>query len=439
MSERPQGKLRMTITRSSWFVTLWFVPLVSFLLAVSTGCGGGGAQSVGPTPTPTPTANSVAISFAAPTPVAVAQKIGAGNWMAASLPSSGPLTLQLPPGTTQYGVAFACSSARQIVVQADIRDGSAYTLQLCASGAAAPGTGSLSGSFDATAIAGATRVDISIDNFSTGTTSASQTGSFNITTAQVGVTDVFAVAFDSLHTLLAMKIVRTQTVPGVANGGNPITLAASDAIPATMPISIVNAPAGFNPPTVIHFPSYVTANGSYAIGIGANPFVPTGYSVAPAAQAQPGDYYLLDLSATLGNQSVSTTHLLKTAAPVTLALPNPWTATPPTPAHFPTFTFDYTGFAGQPAIADVAGISWLQGTAPFSMNVISTANNQNGATALTFPDLTSIPGFVPIAPAGTTISWFAATVGGTTQFYVGPAPIPQAISRASSQGTYIQP
>lgn len=434
------------MTRSAWLVvarsSLLVIALLDMaLLVIFTGCGGG-SQPGGPTPTPTPAANSVAISFAAPTPVAVAEKIGAGNWMAASLPSSGPLMLQLPPGTTQYGVAFNCTSGtvsnEQVVIQADIRDGNAYTLELCASNAGLSTTGSLTGSFDATAIPGTTRVDISIDNFSTGATSASQTGSFNITTAQVGVTDIFAVAFDSLHTLLAMKIVRSQMVPGVANSGNPITLAASDAIPATMPISIVNAPAGFNPPSVIHFPSYVTANGSYAIGIG-DPFVPTGYSVAPAAEAQPADYYLLDMIASLGNRSVSTAHLLKTAVPVTLTLPNPWTATPPTPAHFPTFTFDYTGFAGQPAVADVAGISWLQGTVPFSMRAISTANNQNGATAFTFPDLTSIPGFVPIAPTGTTISWFAATVGGTTQFYAGPTQIPQTISRASSQGTYIQP
>ncbi|HEV8180887.1 MAG TPA: hypothetical protein VGQ61_00875 [Candidatus Angelobacter sp.] len=420
----------------------WLVVLLASLVIISTGCGGGSTPIV--TPTPTPAANSVAISFAAPTPVAVAQKIGAGNWMAASLPSSGPLMLQLPPGTTQYGVAFNCTSGtpinRQVVIQADIRDGNAYTLQLCGSDAGLRPTGNLSGSFDATAIAGATRVDISVDNFSTGATSATPTGSFNITTAQVGVTDLFAVAFDSSHTLLAMKIVRSQTVPGVANGGNPITLAASDAIPTTMPISVVNAPAGFNPPGVIHFPSYVTANGSYAIGIG-DPFLPTGYSVAPAAQAQPGDYYLLDLSAAIGNRAVSTTHLLKTAAPVTLTLPNPWTATPPTPARFPTFTFDYTGFAGQPAVADFAAISWTQsaGAVFFSMNVISTANNQNGATALAVPDLTSIPGFLPMAPAGTTISWFASTVGGTTQFYAGPTPIPQTVSRVSNQGTYTQP
>ena len=423
----------------------WIFLLLSSLLMVSTGCGGSGGPTPGPTPTPVP--NSIAIAFAAPTPVAVAEKIGNGSWTAASLPATGPLVVQLPSGTTQYGVAFSCASVRsgtqvnqQFVIQADIKDGNAYTLQLCLPDLVLPlPTGSLSGSFDATAIAGASEVDISVDNFSTGATSVTPTGSFNITTAQVGVTDAFAVAFNSSHTLLAMKIVRSQTVPGVANGGNPITLAASDAIPASMPILIANAPAGFNPPSVIHFPSYVTANGSYAIGIGSNPFVPTGYSVVPAGQVQPGDYYLLDLLAAVGNRSVTTTQRLKTAAPVTLTLPNPWTATPPTPARFPTFTFNYTGFAGQPAIADVAGLGWTQGAVSFGMSVIATANSQNGATTLTFPDLTSLPGFFATAPAGTTISWGAATWGGTTQFYAGPAPIPQTISNVSDQGTYTQP
>jgi hypothetical protein len=377
--------------------------------------------------------------------VAFAEKIGPGNWTAASS-SGGQLVVQLPSGTTQYGVAFVCTSVRsgtqvkqQFIIQADLKDGTAYTLQSCLPDLTLPlPTGSLTGSFDATAIAGTSEVDISVDNFSTGASSATPTGSFNITTAQVGVTDAFAVAFNSSHTLLAMKVVRAQTVPGVANGGSPITLAASDAIPASMSISVVNAPAGFNPPTVDHFPSYVTANGSYAIGIG-NPFLPTGYSVAPAAQAQPGDYYLLDMSAAVGNRSVTTTQRLKTAASVTLTLPNPWTATPPAPARFPTFTFDYTGFAGQPAVADIAGLSWTQGGVSFGMSVTATANSQNGATTLTFPDPASIPGFFLMAPAGTTINWSAATSGGTAQLFAGPAAAPQTISNVSNQGTYTQP
>jgi hypothetical protein len=378
--------------------------------------------------------------------VAFAQKIGAGNWTAAS-PSGGQLVVQLPSGTTQYGVAFVCTSVRsgtrgnqQVIIQADLKDGTAYTLQSCLPDLTLPlPTGSLTGSFDATAIAGTSEVDISVDNFSTGASSLTPTGSFNITTAQVGVTDAFAVAFNSSHTLIGMKIVRSQIIPGVANGGNPITLAASDAVTTSMPISLANVPAGFPQVFGIHFPSYVTANGGYAIATGFNGFIPTGYSVVPATQAQPSDYYLVDMLAAGGNQQVTTSQRLKTAAPVTLTLPNPWTATPPTPARFPTFTFDYTGFTGQPAIAYTAGLSWTQGGVAFGVSVTATANSQNGATTLTVPDLTSIAGFFPMAPAGTTVNWGAATSGGTAQSFAGPTPVPQTISNVSDQGTFTQP
>src|SRR5262249_45045055 len=432
--------------------SLWSLILLSSLAMISAGCGSSGAATPGPTPTPTPTPTpgTVAISFSDPKPVAFAQKIGTGNWTTTSLPSNGTLVLQLPSGTTQYGVAFVCTSTRLVgqvkqeqIMEADSRDGSSYSLQLCLPDAPSPPpTGSLSGSFDATAIAGTSEVDISIDNFGTGAASVTPTGSFNITTALVGVTDLYAVAFNSSHTLLAMKIVRSQTVPGVANGGNTITLAASDVITTSMPIAIPGTPAGFNAPVIIHFPSYVTPNGSYAIGMGPDPFRPTGYSVAPATQVQPGDYYLVHLivgSASPANRSVSTTQYLRTAAAVSLALPSPWAVTPPTPAPLPTFTFDYTGLADQPAVADNASISWSQGSASFGINVVATANHQNGVTALTMPDLTALPGFFSLAPPGTTISWGASTWGGTAQFYVGTTVIPQTISRATGFGSYTQP
>jgi hypothetical protein len=426
----------------SW--SSWIVIVLSSLLIVSIGCGGSGVTTPGPTPTPVP--NSVTITFAAPTPVAFAQKIGAGNWTAAS-PSGGQLVVQLPSGTTQYGVAFVCQSVRsgtavdqQFMIQADIKDGNTYTLQQCLPDLSLPlPTASFTGSFDATAIAGASQVEISVDNFSSNLVAATPTGSFNITTAQVGITDAFAVAYDSSHTLLGMKIVRSQIIPGVANGGNPITLAASDAVTTSMPISLANIPAGFPQVFGIHFPSYVTANGGYAIATGFNGFIPTGYSVVPATQAQPSDYYLVDMLAAGGNQQVTTSQRLKTAAPVTLTLPNPWTAMPPTPARFPTFTFDYTGFTGQPAIAYTAGLSWTQGGVAFGVSVTATANSQNGATTLTFPDLTPLPGFFPMAPSGATISWGASTSGGTAPVFARPTAVPQTLSNVSDQGTYTQP
>jgi hypothetical protein len=252
------------------------------------------------------------------------------------------------------------------------------------------------------------------------------------------MTDAYAAAFSSSNVPLAMKVVRSQTVPGTANSGSPITLTAADAITTLNPISIVNGATGLNPPTIIHFPSYVTANGSFPVEIGGS-FIPTQYAVVPPAMVQPGDYYLFDLSASGTTQFVTTVQYLRTTGPVTLTLSTSWSATPPTPATFPTFLFNYTGLASQPAVADEASIGWNLGSTFFAVDVIATANHQNGATNLTVPDLTSLPGFFAMAPSSTNITWVARTWGGTAQFYVGTTVIPQTISNASDQGTYTQP
>ena len=414
--------------------------LLSSLIIISTGCGGGGAAAP-----PPPPPSTVAITFPAPMPVTVAQKTGTGNWAATSLPSNGTLVLQLPSGTTQYGVAFVCKYTvsgnpvnAEWVLEADLKDGAAYSVQLCSSDIFTPPTGSSTGTFDATAIPGTSSVEISLNGFSRNATFAATTGSFNIT-ALTGTTDLYAVAFNSSNVPLAMKIVRGQTVPGGTNGGNTITLNASDAITTVLPISVANTPGGsFNPPQIVHFPSYVTAHGSFPVEIGGS-FIPTQYVVLPAGATQPDDFYLFDLIAGATTQEVFTRQYLKATGPVTLTLPNPWAATPPTPATFPSFTFNYAGLAGQLAVSDNAQIGWTQGSTAFAINVIATANHQNGATTVTIPDLTSLPGFLSMAPSGTKITWVVTTWGGTVQFYSGATAVPQTLSSALDQGSYTQP
>src|SRR5262249_10905981 len=70
--------------------------------------------------------------------------------------------------------------------------------------------------------------------------------------------------------------------------------------------------------------------------------------------------------------------------------------------------------------------------------VVATANFQNGATAVTLPDLTSLPGFFPMAPASTTVTWTAITAGGTRQFFAHPLPFPQTLSTLSAGRTYTE-
>jgi hypothetical protein len=160
---------------------------------------------------------------------------------------------------------------------------------------------------------------------------------------------------------------------------------------------------------------------------------------------QSGEYYFFNAVSGTATQQVYTQQYLLTAAPVTLTLPKPWSPAPPAPAVFPTFTFDYTGLVGQAATADNPTIGWSQGSISYGIDVIATGNFQNGSTTVTIPDLTSLPGFFSMAPAGSSITWSATTWGGTAQWYQGSAPLlfplatQQTISNASGQGTYTQP
>jgi hypothetical protein len=125
-----------------------------------------------------------------------------------------------------------------------------------------------------------------------------------------------------------------------------------------------------------------------------------------------------------------------------MTLPAPWSFAGPTPAVFPTFTFDYSGFSSQPAISQQVLLIWPTG--PTSRNIISvmaTANFQNGATTLTVPDLTVLSGFFTPAPSGAQVSWIADIFGGTAQefvFSVNP-PANGSISFVENRGSYIQP
>ena len=240
-------------------------------------------------------------------------------------------------------------------------------------------------------------------------------------TVPTGIADVYAVAYDNKATILAVKIRRSQTVPGITNGGSPITLTANDAV-TLQPISVVNAPSGFSAPSTNPSPAYVSAHGSFLAGIGFSDS--TKYAAVSAADAQPGDYYTFTATSGTASQIVSTQQFQTTNGPVTLTLLAPWSPVSPAPAVFPTFTFDYMGFSAQAVVVNSAEILWGQGFDAIS--IFSTANHQNGATTLSIPDLTSISGFSAMAPSGT-INWSTTTSGGTTQPYLNSVapPIPK--------------
>ena len=242
--------------------------------------------------------------------------------------------------------------------------------------------------------------------------------------------------------VLAVKILRSQTIPGALNGGAPIVFQASDAT-ASEPTSISNVPAGFVSPAFMTV-YYVTANGTTFLLNNNNS--PTQSPILPAAAVASGDFYefisdTIDIpthnSTTSMGQNIAAGSLPST---VDLSLPASWSYGGPSAAQFPSFTFTYPGFSGATNTSLYASIGWQPTpTTLTDISVTSTANFQNGSTTVTVPDLTSITGFSPSAASGTSVSWQAAVSGGATLPFASSTPTAGAFESVQNQGTYSEP
>jgi hypothetical protein len=411
--------------------------ICGILTALVAGCGGN--------PAVTQQGMVITATFAGTLqPQAVATKTGDGAFVPASLQGN-VLSLILPTGTTKYGIAYVCSLLNdEFVLEATTQDATA--LNVSCPGSSTSALGLATGSVDASTIPGVTDVRIIGGGF--GGSVGVVSGPFSVGLPN-GSDDVAFIATDSIGNAVGVKIARGQSIPGAVNGGSTVLFGPGDAT-TTQPVTVNNVPAGFLAPKGA-FAQYHTANGTafpLLLGLGIIGQVPNTYPALPAAATQSGDFYLYQ---TTTLNSPPSTQLLGTTltttnggGPVTLTLPAPWSFAGPAAAVFPTFTFNYSGFSGQPAISQQALLIWPTGPTPASRNllsVIATANFQNGATTLTIPDLTALSGFFAPATSGTQVSWLADIFGGTAQefiFSVNP-PANGSISFVENRGSYIQP
>lgn len=263
-----------------------------------------------------------------------------------------------------------------------------------------------------------------------------------------GTQDVALLAEDTNNKILAIKILPSQKVPGPLNGGATILFGPADA--TTMQFfTTTNLPAGF---FGVSFVAYQTANGTTFSLTSQSANGTASYAIVPAAATQSGDSYLFSGSAS-NFQPPSSFQLVtieqRTTSGgglVTLAYPAPWTFGGPTPAAFPTFTFNYSGFpAGLSTVGQEANILWSPASSSLqsisSISLLATTNFQNGATTLTIPDLTSISGFLAPPASGTTVNWFAFINAGTVQelslFATPPPNVSTAVVQTS--GSYTEP
>lgn len=421
------------------------------LVACIAGCGGSSSGSGGTGSGGGGGSNStmVTVNFPGTAPTAVAAKVGSAAFAAGTL-SAGTLTLSIPSGMSTFEVAFVCpptsalSNGTQVgqivqesVMAASTADGTSFT-ETCAASAQALQTGTLTGSVDASAIAGASYLNVDAQSGTSAASyaSGSPTASFTLS-APAGSDRVEVLAFNGgsqdlgEFSLIAARNFASETVPGALNGGNQVVLGSADET-TEAPITYSNVPSGFSAPSTITV-YQMAGGGGFLIASAAT----NQYPVLPAGAVQNGDSYAFVATARNSLQAVSSTITNSAGAAVTFVFPDPWSYAGPMPAALPAFDFNYMGFAGQSGVNEAASIGWSVGT--FSQNFITlsaTANYQNGATTLAVPDLSGIAGFLANPPSGAQAVWaalIAQNTGGTT---AGSLTASKSVQNA---GTFIVP
>ena len=374
------------------------------------GCGGGsnnggGGNTGGGNPT------TVTYDFSSgPAPSAVATQIGTGAFTQAAI-SAGKLTVSIPDGETNYTVVYACPTYTisdvaqnfEGVIRANIQDGSSFS-RTCKGLPSSTSTDMATLQVNPAAIPGAAYVSVqgSAQPWTSGTLSVS-------TLMTAGNSDIAVYVADASGKVLAVRILRNQTIPGVLNGGNPVVFETSDETQLEA-ISYSSVPAGFSaaPPSI----QFNTADGA-VVPLGID--VTTQYPAIASAAVQSGDYYSFGGEAFNGgsNEYVAVQTNTASGGSQVLNLPAGWTYAGPSPAALPTFNFDYTGFSGKPDVSDGADLNWWVGTTSENQFAMSaTASYQNGATSLSVPGLSGLTGFLAPAPTGTKVVW-------TAQIYQG--------------------
>jgi hypothetical protein len=402
----------------------------------TTNCGGGGGN---------PTTVTYAFSGAMPT--AVATRIGTGAFSQATL-ESGKLSISVPGGTTNYSVAWVCpADARytppatdEYVYQANTQDGTSFTWY-CDDDGATVTSGAATVQVDASAISGGAWVYAGggIGDNQAGLSQPWSSGTLNLSGQMlVGTYDVFVYVEDLNFNMLAVKILRNQTLPGTLNSGNAVVFAISDEV-TSQSLAMNNVPSGFTVSQTLV--DYLTPTFGDALPLDFGFGALTQYTALPSGAMQSGDYYWFDAGAS-GSTNPNVSEYVgvevdsSSGGAQTISLPTPWSYAGPTAAALPTFSFDYTGFSGMTNVVQHVGLNWDQGNVSNTTQVWATANYQDGATSIAVPNLSGLTGFLAPAPSGTNIFWYAGAEQG---FPLLSSPTNGTLSIVQDSGTYTEP
>lgn len=437
--------------RAYWFALASGV--VFFCFAGCSGGGGNGGGGGGSSQDTTVTFNVPVFFSTSGSPQTPAVKVQTGSGAFTQVPvQNQQASFIVPAGTTKYQIAYVCLAGGTegsptenlgFLIQATTQDGALLTGDCFGGVVFGPNSGgnsssgSVTGTVDATAVPGAVSTLIA-GNGGNGTLLPSNQGPFNVP-LPAGTNDVAVIATSSASTIppLALKIFRGQTAPGAVNGGNTIVLGAANQT-VNQPITVNNIPSGTVAKTGVFFH---TANGT-VFALQGNSQA-TQYPDVPSGTVQSGDVYVYEAVAELvGSGGPPPAAILQTTSkgggPVTITLPNAWMSSNPTSIGSPTtITFDYPGFSGAPVLAEEAEVFWSNLPNQFDIKVFATANFQNGANTITFPNPNGSGPIFGCCSSGLSVGFKAIIVGGTVA--TGTFPNPAGLSQFQNPSTLTLP
>jgi hypothetical protein len=376
------------------------------LLMVTGLCGCGGSSGSGGV-----NSTIVTVTFTG-SPKAVATQIGSGSYTKASLNSSNQLVINVPDGTSNYSFAYVCNYGTigsdgyvyELIVQATIKDGTSFSYD-CTTPTQTTQTGTITGSFDVSAIPGSWQVDAQIiqDDYwwywaNSVTSNPVQSFSFQ---APTGSQDV--VVYDmnqDIHTTLAVKEFTQQTVPGQINGGNLIVFGPAD---QTTPVVINynNAPAG----SFIVNDNWFTTAGGNTFALGDYPT--STYAAVPASLLTGNAMYRFTSAAISGNNPTDylvVETLTNATGPLSVTFPDQWNCPTLSAVMWPTFNFSgYTGFSGKQGVLMSGYFDWIPDpNDEYAVSFIAYPDALTNSQFVT-PNLNSVSGHFPVPPSGEAI------------------------------------
>ncbi len=412
-------------------------------------------------------ATTVTFQFTGAVPTAVATKIGSGAY--AAVTPAATVSFEVPSGTTDFSVAYACpaatvtiglttvESSAERILDANTADGTSYT-ELCGTSAPSGTTGTLTASVDASALVGTTSMVLQA---SSGSTSERMSLLSNIAsnvsmTAPAGNDWVGVLAYNTPGPtttgngvqLLGARVFPNQAVPGALNGGEPVVLTGADAT-TPEPLSFSNVPAGYGTPSAQVSLMPAGQKTSVLAASGAT----TSYPAMPAAIAQSGDTYQIVALANTGagsssqstglvEQIVGVQQILSAAGPASVSFPAAWGYTGPAAAALPAFEFNYAGFSGSTKVLRTGSIAWSTASqTQSSIGVTATAAYGGGSASVSLPDLSGLNGFIAKPSPGAEVTWIAAIESGSVSASGGSTGTAESAPAqvVESMGTFLVP